>query len=33
MVRRSAREMFETGTYTTLTDAIPYGDPNALPTR
>ncbi|MYS85209.1 isocitrate lyase/PEP mutase family protein [Embleya scabrispora] len=33
VVRRSARELFETGTYTTLTDAIPYGDLNALLAR
>ncbi|WP_406284923.1 hypothetical protein [Embleya sp. NBC_00896] len=29
-VRRSARELFTTGTYTGLTDAIDYGELNAL---
>ncbi|MFF7247560.1 isocitrate lyase/phosphoenolpyruvate mutase family protein [Embleya sp. NPDC008237] len=33
VVRRSARELFETGTYSTLTDSIPYGDLNALLAR
>ncbi|MEU0937227.1 isocitrate lyase/phosphoenolpyruvate mutase family protein [Embleya sp. NPDC005971] len=33
VVRRSARELFETGTYTALTDSIPYGDLNALLAR
>ncbi|MFI6981805.1 isocitrate lyase/phosphoenolpyruvate mutase family protein [Embleya sp. NPDC050154] len=33
VVRRSARELFETGTYSSLTDTIPYGDLNALLAR
>ncbi|MGC0422242.1 isocitrate lyase/PEP mutase family protein [Embleya sp. AB8] len=30
VVRRAARELYESGTYTGLTDTIPYGDLNAL---
>ncbi|OPC82184.1 3-methyl-2-oxobutanoate hydroxymethyltransferase [Embleya scabrispora] len=33
VVRRAARELYDSGTYTGLTDAIPYGDLNALLAR
>ncbi|MFI1585924.1 isocitrate lyase/phosphoenolpyruvate mutase family protein [Embleya sp. NPDC020630] len=33
VVRRAARELYDSGTYTGLADAIPYGDLNALLAR
>ncbi|MFE3198455.1 isocitrate lyase/phosphoenolpyruvate mutase family protein [Embleya sp. NPDC059237] len=33
VIRRAARELYDSGTYTGLADAIPYGDLNALLAR